>query len=81
VNVVRYADDFVITGISKEILENEITPWIVDSLQQRIALSDEKRILSALTKALIFWGGISVSIKENYSSNLVRKTCKRFIAK
>jgi len=28
VNVVRYADDFVITGESKEMLENEVRPWV-----------------------------------------------------
>src|SRR5690606_34576316 len=28
VNVIRYADDFVITGNSKELLEAEIRPWI-----------------------------------------------------
>ncbi|MGV8161698.1 reverse transcriptase domain-containing protein, partial [Pseudomonas aeruginosa] len=28
INVVRYADDFVITGASSEVLENEIKPWV-----------------------------------------------------
>jgi len=43
VNVVRYADDFVITGASKELLENEIKPWIEQFLAQRgLRLSQEK---------------------------------------
>ena len=33
VNVIMYADDFVVTGISKEILENKIKPIIVSFLQ------------------------------------------------
>jgi len=35
VNVVRYADDFVITGDSKEMLECEVRPWIEAFLEVR----------------------------------------------
>lgn len=43
VNVVRYADDFVITGVSKEVLEDEVKPWIVGFLAERgLSLSTEK---------------------------------------
>lgn len=35
VHVVRYADDFVITGVSKELLENEVMPWIEQFLAER----------------------------------------------
>ena len=43
VNVVRYADDFVVTGASKEILESEVRPWIEAFLAQRgLRLSPEK---------------------------------------
>jgi RNA-directed DNA polymerase len=43
INVVRYADDFVITGASKEVLENEVKPWIVEFLAIRgLQLSEEK---------------------------------------
>jgi RNA-directed DNA polymerase len=30
VNLVRYADDFVVTGSSKELLETVVRPWIPD---------------------------------------------------
>ena len=33
VNLVRYADDFIITGYSKELLENEVKPLVVDFLK------------------------------------------------
>ncbi|MDH2432298.1 group II intron reverse transcriptase/maturase [Pokkaliibacter sp. MBI-7] len=43
VNVVRYADDFVITGASKEVLENDIRPWVETFLHTRgLQLSGEK---------------------------------------
>ncbi|WP_430227077.1 group II intron reverse transcriptase/maturase [Paraburkholderia tropica] len=43
VNVVRYADDFVITGDSKEVLESEIRPWVEAFLATRgLQLSEEK---------------------------------------
>ena len=43
INVVRYADDFVITGNSKEVLESEIRPWVEQFLAVRgLQLSPEK---------------------------------------
>src|SRR5262249_16414910 len=43
VNLVRFADDFIITGISKEVLEEEVKPLVTDFLQQRgLELSEEK---------------------------------------
>ncbi|WP_445231052.1 group II intron reverse transcriptase/maturase [Duganella rhizosphaerae] len=35
VGVIRYADDFVITGASKELLENEVRPWVEAFLAER----------------------------------------------
>lgn len=35
IGVIRYADDFVVTGASKELLETEIQPWIVSFLATR----------------------------------------------
>ena len=32
VNLVRYCDDFLITGISKEVLEQEVKPLVTDFL-------------------------------------------------
>ena len=43
VNLIRYADDFIITGISKEVLEDEIKPLVTDFLQEQgLELSEEK---------------------------------------
>src|SRR6266478_5764389 len=42
-NLVRYADDFIITGSSKELLENEINPLVEQFMRERgLELSQEK---------------------------------------
>lgn len=43
INFIRYADDFIITRNSKELLEKEIKPVIENFLQKRgLKLSEEK---------------------------------------
>lgn len=57
VNVVRYADDFVITGVSKELLENEVKPWVVAFLAQRgLSLSMEKTQIVHIDHGFDFLG-------------------------
>ncbi|MDE2607106.1 MAG: HNH endonuclease [Burkholderiales bacterium] len=42
-NVVRYADDFVVTGASQEVLETIVVPWVTSFLRERgLQLSSEK---------------------------------------
>ena len=57
VNLVRYADDFVITGISKELLENEIKPLVEEFLAQRgLVLSQEKTRITHIEEGFDFLG-------------------------
>lgn len=57
VHVVRYADDFVITGGSQELLENEIRPWIEAFLAQRgLRLSPEKTKVVHINEGFDFLG-------------------------
>lgn len=57
VHVVRYADDFVITGISKELLEQEVRPWVVAFLAQRgLRLSPEKTCVTHMDRGFDFLG-------------------------
>ena len=35
VNLIRYADDFIITGRDKELLENEVKPIVIEFLKER----------------------------------------------
>ena len=57
VNVVRYADDFVITGVSKEVLENEVRPWVEAFLAVRgLQLSEEKTRITHIDEGFDFLG-------------------------
>ena len=57
VNVVRYADDFVITGDSQELLEREVKPWVEQFLAVRgLALSTEKTRIVNIAEGFDFLG-------------------------
>jgi RNA-directed DNA polymerase len=57
VNVVVYADDFVITGSSKELLENHIKPKVADFLKERgLELSEEKTKITHIDQGFDFLG-------------------------
>jgi RNA-directed DNA polymerase len=57
VNFVRYADDFIITGKSKRLLENQIKPVVEDFLAERgLILSLEKTIITYIKKGFTFLG-------------------------
>lgn len=57
VNVIRYADDFVITGCSKELLEETIKPLVVNFLQARgLELSEEKTVVTHIDNGFDFLG-------------------------
>jgi RNA-directed DNA polymerase len=57
INVVRYADDFVITGVSKDILESEVKPWVEAFLAERgLRLSEEKTQIVHIDDGFDFLG-------------------------
>ncbi|BCX52941.1 group II intron reverse transcriptase/maturase [Comamonas thiooxydans] len=57
VHVIRYADDFVVTGISREVLETQIKPWIEAFLAQRgLQLSPEKTKVVHIDEGFDFLG-------------------------
>jgi RNA-directed DNA polymerase len=57
VNLVRYADDFVITSKSKELLEGEIKPLVEQFLQQRgLELSPKKTVITHVEHGFDFLG-------------------------
>jgi len=57
VNVVRYADDFIITGATKEILEGEVKPLVEAFLQVRgLELSPEKTHITHIKDGVDFLG-------------------------
>jgi RNA-directed DNA polymerase len=57
VNLVRYADDFVITGRSRELLEQEVRPLVEQFLAERgLALSPEKTTITHVAEGFDFLG-------------------------
>lgn len=57
VNMVRYADDFIITGESKELLENEVKPLLKRFLRERgLELSEEKTMVTHINQGFNFLG-------------------------
>ena len=57
VNYTRYADDFVITGYSKELLENEVKPLVREFLKTRgLELSEEKTRITHVEEGFDFLG-------------------------
>jgi RNA-directed DNA polymerase len=57
VHLIRYADDFVITGVSKELLENEVIPVVREFLKARgLTLSEEKTKITHISKGCDFLG-------------------------
>ncbi|MDM8517434.1 reverse transcriptase domain-containing protein, partial [Desulfobacterales bacterium HSG16] len=77
VHMVRYADDFIVTGESKELLENEVKPLIVDFLDKRgLTLSEEKTKISHINDGFDFLG---FNIRK-YKGKLLTKPSKSGIA-
>jgi RNA-directed DNA polymerase len=57
VNVVKYADDFIITGASKEVLETKVKPAVVAFLKERgLELSEEKTRITHIDDGFDFLG-------------------------
>ncbi len=72
-NLVRYADDFIITGNSKEWLEQEVKPIVVQFLAERgLMLSPEKTKITHIEKGFDFLGW---NIRK-YNGKLLMKPSK-----
>ena len=57
VNFIRYADDFVVTAASKQILEQKVKPVIVEFLRERgLKLSEEKTLITHIAQGFNFLG-------------------------
>jgi RNA-directed DNA polymerase len=57
VNLVRYADDFIITGVSQEVLEKEVTPLVTEFMRERgLELSEAKTAITPIEDGFDFLG-------------------------
>ena len=77
VNYVRYADDFIVTGRSKELLEQEIKPLIEEFMRERgLALSPEKTKITHIDEGFDFLG----QNVRKYNGKLLIKPSKANVA-
>ncbi len=82
VNCIRYADDFVITGKTKELLEGEIKPLVEQFLRKRgLELSPTKTVVTQVTQGFDFLGQ---NVRRYSNGKLLikpsKKNVKRFLA-
>ena len=78
VNFVRYADDFIVTGESAELLENGVKPIIVKFLEERgLELSEEKTLITHINDGFDFLG---VNIRMYKDKLLTKPSEKNFKA-
>jgi RNA-directed DNA polymerase len=79
-NVVRYADDFIVTADSKELLENEVRPLVADFLKTRgLGNSHPRRPASRISTGVsTFWDGTYAGMTGRYSSNRRSRAYRRF---
>jgi RNA-directed DNA polymerase len=93
VNVIRYADDFVITGKTKELLEGTIKPAVEGFLMERgLTLSPEKTRITRIEDGFDFLGQnprkyngkfLTKPARSNFRTILtrIRETIRKFSAK
>jgi RNA-directed DNA polymerase len=73
VNFVRYADDFVVTGATRELLEQKIKPAVIAFLQKRgLELSEQKTVITAVQDGFDFLG----HTVRKYGDKLLTKPAK-----
>jgi RNA-directed DNA polymerase len=77
INVISYADDFIITGATKEILEHRIKPTVSAFLQERgLVLSKEKTQITHIGNGFDFLG---FNIRKYSNGKLLIKPTKKNI--
>jgi RNA-directed DNA polymerase len=82
VNFVRYADDFIVTGESKELLENEVKPVIIGFLKERgLTLSKEKTKVTHIEEGFDFLGQNLRKYKGKFLIKPSKKNAKNFLEK
>lgn len=76
VNLVRFADDFIITGCSRELLETRVRPLVEQFLAERgLELSTEKTVITHISEGFEFLGQ---NIRK-YKGKLLIKPSRRSI--
>jgi RNA-directed DNA polymerase len=81
-HLVRFADDFIVTGSSRELLGEDIQPGIVEFLAERgLGLSAEKTRLVSIDEGFDFLGQNIRKYKGKLLIKPAAKSIKRFLRK
>lgn len=82
VNLIRYADDFIITSENREVLETEIKPLVAEFLAERgLTLSEEKTMITNINDGFDFLGFNIRKYKNQILTKPSKPAQKRFLAK
>lgn len=82
VNLVRYADDFIITGSSKEFLEEQVKPLVEQFLATRgLVLSDKKTKITHVDEGFDFLGWNVRRFNRMLVTQPSKKNVKAFLDK
>ena len=82
VNLVRYADDFIITGSSRELLEEEVKPLVVRFLTTRgLVLSETKTKITHVSEGFDFLGWNVRLMKRTLLTQPSKKNTMAFMQK
>jgi RNA-directed DNA polymerase len=82
VNMIAFADDFIITGKSKELLENEVKPLVEEFLKERgLELSEEKTKITHIEDGFDFLGQNVRKYKGKILIKPSKKNIKNFLEK
>jgi RNA-directed DNA polymerase len=80
VNLVRYADDFIITGNSKELLEDEVKPLVEQFMRERgLELSQEKTTITHIEDGFDFLGQNVRKFGDKCLTKPSKKNVKTFL--
>ena len=80
VHLVTYADDFIITASSKEVLENKVKPVVEAFLRERgLELSKDKTKITHIDDGFDFLGITVRKYKGKYISTPSKKSIKHFL--
>jgi RNA-directed DNA polymerase len=82
VNYVRYADDLIVTGRSKELLEQEVMPIVRDFMRERgLTLSPEKTRITHIDEGFDFLGQNIRKYKGKMLITPSKENVKTFLGK
>jgi len=80
INVIIYADDFIITGATKEVLEDKVKPIVESFLSERgLILSQEKTKITHISEGFDFLGTNVRKYKDKLIIKPAKSSVKRFL--